>query len=1095
MSSNAILTWTKAQRELLHFERECEISSITDKIKSLSAKECQNAGLSLLSMVISSTSSALFGRCRLLMERSNGQQLLRTFKVGDEVVVYCPKLMNTPDFIKVDGIVTKLHKNSIEIICDEVDEQSFDGSIRIDVRFNDSTHQKYLTLLGDLEKSPTSLVNLLFAEDDCLSQLLESSRHSQKPSTDVLLKGIEFVNSKLNDSQQNAVIGALETRQISVIHGPPGTGKTSTVVEIVHQLASRRRRVLVCAPSNVAVDNILERLILANDAFSDGKGKGQCKKVRLVRLGHPARASPKSAQYCLDSLIAIHDGTEIVSDVQGEIDGLRKEILKCSRKSKVKRREMQTEVRLLCKEARKREEAVVKEILKGADVVLCTCVTAGSRLLRDITFDISIIDEAAQALEVSCWIPMMMANSCILVGDHKQLPPTVKSAQAVSKGLALTLFERVIKNKSFQKASLVFLLDTQYRMNLAICAWASQNMYGGQLQSHESVADRTVKDVLREYCDLTGSPTELLDSVTSSEAVAQAPRCNPPETLQSVCFRDEGVLPVALLLDTTGSGMLEEACDGGSKKNYGEADVVLQHVVYLLDVIHVRPRDIGVITPYSGQLGLLKQLFAVRSEIDPRLSLVEVKTIDGFQGGEKECIIISMVRSNLKQEVGFLGDKRRINVAVTRSKVHLALICDVDTCANDPFIRCLLDHISCVGEHRSVFEAAYADFDGRGIDMSSAISSSNKKVDLSHRGVGDKLNTSNIVRKAPRPILPKSTLSKSQPQEQGMLGTSYKDKAVVKRYDYTSELERLVQEFVAGSTEIIEGFTCRIGEGELPLGVTGIAILQIQTLQYSEDMAVKATAAREPAATVLRFPTTLDSYCRCIIHELATIHSLHHRSVGAVPQRYIEISTQQFQTSVTPLCALGLLSSSALPNPHNPCVILQERSLQAHDPYSALTPNTDSDEDEDVEADEGIEEKIKKDDGGVVMKTDVSDMAKGSSNDLSEISKIRAAKYHAALQKKFTPPTSKATSKVVSSGVKGSTVKIDKGFDEADLLDLLINENKVRPRNHLPFLLTLLHLPLLLPLVSVHSSCKIPFRYFTHPYPCTSFSLLGFGAG
>jgi ATP-dependent RNA/DNA helicase IGHMBP2 len=1062
MSSDTLSTWTEAQRELLQFERECEISSITEKIKSLSAKECEDAGLSLLHMVISSTSSALFGRCRLSMERSNGQQLIRTFKVGDEVVLYSPKLMNTPESIKVDGIVTKLHKTSIEIICDEVDEQNFDRSIRIDIRFNDSTHQKYLTLLGDLENSPTSLVNLLFAEEDCLSQLLQSFSHSKKPLTEDMVKEIEFVNSKLNDSQQLAVIGALETKQISVIHGPPGTGKTSTVVEIIHQLASRRRKVLVCAPSNVAVDNILERLISANDAFSSAKGKGNGKQVRLVRLGHPARASPKSAQYCLDSLIASHDGTEIVADVQSEIDGLRKEILKCSRKSKVKRREMQAEVRILCKEARKREEAVVKEILKGADVVLCTCVTAGSRLLRNIVFDISIIDEAAQALEVSCWIPMMMASSCVLVGDHKQLPPTVKSAQAASKGLALTLFERVIRNKSFQKASLVFLLNTQYRMNLSICAWASQHMYGGQLLSHESVADRTVKDLLLEYGIPTSNPTESLDSVAPSVTLVEAHRSDLPDAQvqQSLCFKDEGVLPVALLLDTTGSGMLEEACDEGSKKNYGEADVVLKHVLYLLDVIHVRPRDIGVITPYSGQLGLLKQLFAEHSGTDPRISLVEVKTIDGFQGGEKECIIISMVRSNLKREVGFLGDKRRINVAVTRSKVHLALICDVDTCANDPFIRGLLDHMSCVGEHRSIFEAAYADCDGRISDMTPAAIPSSKKANPSHKGDPREFNIA--TSKTLRPVLPKTSQSKTQSaqsQEQHAPGASIR--APVRRLDYTSELKRLVEEFVAGSLEIVEGVTCRIGEGELPSGVTGIAILQIQIPSQEEETVVKGKTSHEQAAAVLRFPPSLDSYCRCIVHELATTHSLHHRSVGLVPHRYIEISTQHFQSPPTP-SAIPVMPTSVPLTPHELGETVEARPLplEASNAYSALTPPLELTSDLKAEdADEGGEEEMKeKEYGGAEMKSGESDAAKGSAFDLSEISRIRAAKYKAAISKKFTPPASKATNKSASARAKGSAVKIDDSLDEADLLDLVINENKVCSTQWLPLLLHPLYL-------------------------------------
>jgi ATP-dependent RNA/DNA helicase IGHMBP2 len=962
--------WTKHQRELLQFERECEISELTDKIGSLSAKECEDSGLSLLSMAVGSSSTALFGRCCLTMVRSNNQQLLKTFKVGDEVVMYCPKLKHTPEYFEVEGIVAKLLPASIDIICDEVDESLFDEPIRIDLRANDGTHTKYLKVLDDLEESSHPLVNLLFGGEEFQSMSLRSTSSNSDSASDISLNRIEFQNTKLNKSQMNAVVGALKTKYISLIHGPPGTGKTSTVVEVIHQSAMRRQRVLVCAPSNVAVDNILERLIATNETRIAGKGKRVVSKVRMVRLGHPARVSKKGSWYCLDSLIASHDGTEIVSDVHTEINGLRKEILKCRMKGRTKRRELQGEIRVLCKEARKREEAIVNEIMLGVDVVLCTCVTAGSRLLSKMVFDMVIIDEAAQALEVSCWIPIMIATKCILVGDHKQLPPTVKSTKAASQGLAITLFERVMSNQAFLKADLVHLLDTQYRMNSLICDWASKHMYSGRLISHESVANRTLQDIYRRpptAADVTSAVTGIIGDSKSKPSIdgddddGDGGDCLEEDEERKVLAPsaeegdDEETLPVTLLLDTTGSGMYEEEGTEGSKKNFGEADLVLQHVLYLLDTMRVTPGDIGVITPYSGQLGLLKQIFAVGSETDPRLSSVDVKTIDGYQGGEKECVVISMVRSNLRREVGFLGEKRRINVAVTRAKVHLALICDVDTCSKDRFIGSLLDHMTAVGEHRSVFgldpppsavvssmPLPYAPLKSKakGLTSGNYGSSSASVKPSAHTAVlreKEKGSTaseetrhisssaSSTATAGPFPTaqskaetdakavsLPpsggrapvfKQPTWKGQAKGEGQVQQAPSSRCV----DYPYELQKLVHDFSAGRIELCEGVIERIEDEDedqgAPHGAVGVVVLRVRTTDKNIDSSKlcpaplplpSLSAALSPPPTFLRFPPTLDSYCRLIVHELATGLSLHHRSVGVPPLRCIEISSDPF---------------------------------------------------------------------------------------------------------------------------------------------------------------------------------------------------------
>jgi ATP-dependent RNA/DNA helicase IGHMBP2 len=1130
--------WTKHQRELLEFERECEKSELTDKIGSLSAKECEDAGLSLLSMAVGSSSTALFGRCCLTMVRSNNQLLLKTFKVGDEVVMYCPKLKHTTEYFAVEGIVAKLLPASIDIICDEVDETLFDESIRIDLRANDGTHKKYLKVLDDLEESSHPLVNLLFGGEEFQSMSLRSSSSNSDSASDISQNRIEFQNTKLNKSQMDAVVGALKTKYISLIHGPPGTGKTSTVVEVIHQSAMRRQRVLVCAPSNVAVDNILERLIATNETRAAGKGKRVVSKVRMVRLGHPARVSKKGARYCLDSLIASHDGTEIVSDVHTEINGLRKEILRCGKKGRSKRRELQGEIRVLCKEARKREESIVKEIMLGVDVVLCTCVTAGSRLLSNMVFDMVIIDEAAQALEVSCWIPIMIATKCILVGDHKQLPPTVKSTKAASKGLAVTLFERVMTNQAFLKADLVHLLDTQYRMNSLICDWASEHMYSGRLISHESVANRTLKDIYRRpptAADGTSAVTGIIVELGSKPSIDidgdieddgdDNGDCSEEGEERKVTVPSAGeedeqdTLPVTLLLDTTGSGMYEEEGTEGSKKNFGEADLVLQHVLYLLDTMRVAPADIGVITPYSGQLGLLKQIFAEGSESDPRLSSVDVKTIDGYQGGEKECVVISMVRSNLRREVGFLGEKRRINVAVTRAKVHLAVICDVDTCSKDRFIGSLLDHMSAVGEHRSVFgldpppnavlplsmPLPYAPLKSKskGLTCGSASSSSSSvsvkssaqtAVPVEKEKASTATEKTRDISSSASSTATAGPFSTSQSKEEtdakavslppsgGRVpvfkqptwkghakGQAQAQAPSSKCVDYPYELQKLVHDFKAGRIELCEGVIERIEDEDqgAPHGAVGVVILRVRTTDRNIDSpkpspaplpplpsvsaalsplpsvsaalsplpSVSAPLSPSPSPAFLRFPPTLDSYCRLIVHELATDLSLHHRSVGVPPLRCIEISSDPFSEDGTASPDIR----SVLP------LVLNDSMAERLTHTSAFSLL----ETEDLEI--VIEEEE--------VAVPVLDPA------LEDLKRIRAEKFALSKQVSQTQPQTKTngtkgphtgSSSKRSSGKgtekKGSGVKIAKGegmreeeeLDEAGELERAIRENEVQ---------------------------------------------------
>ncbi|KAG7341913.1 DNA-binding protein SMUBP-2 [Nitzschia inconspicua] len=500
---------------------------------------------------------------------------------------------------------------------------------------------------------------------------------------------IEPFNPNLDQSQLEAIDFALQPqRPFALIHGPPGTGKTTTVAELIRQAVHHyQMRVLVTAPSNVAVDNILERLVAAEETAS-GKSHGNNKKrLRTVRLGHPARIKSSILSHSLEHLVQTSEGTEIVQDVRQELQSFLK-ILANPKARGQDKRVAYRQIKSLRKEVRVREEKVVQELITTADVVLATTVGAGAGILdkfndsgelRDGSssggFDLVVIDEAAQALEASCWIPILRGRKVVLAGDHKQLPPTIKSRdRRAVEGLGNTLFERLMKLYAHDTKRISRMLQIQYRMNHNIADWASQAMYNGELLTHDSVRDRTLGQLL-----------------------------NVNENCRSDIFDDDDDdlrQTILVLVDTAGCEMHEMETAAGSRFNEGEAMIVNQHVRKVL-ALGVQENQIAVITPYNGQVELL------RSMLLPDFPKLEIRSVDGFQGGEREAVILSLVRSSDRgghNGIGFLRDDRRQNVAVTRAKRHLAVVCDTETVTKSPFIANLVDWIEKHGEHRSAVE-------------------------------------------------------------------------------------------------------------------------------------------------------------------------------------------------------------------------------------------------------------------------------------------------------------------------------------------------------------------------------------------------------
>ncbi|XP_053175060.1 DNA-binding protein SMUBP-2 isoform X2 [Scomber japonicus] len=628
--------------ELLQEEREAEIDETRVWQENISPKDLQNKGVCLLKLQIGSQSTGLYGRTVVVLEPRKHLGFLslpsNSFGPGDIVGLYDSGGCTAASQVGT-GIVTRVTQAAVSVAFDNAkDELSVDTDALYNLLklANDVTYKRMKHALnalnGHCNGPVANLINVLFGES--------------KPSSHAQPNKVEFLNSNLDESQREAVSFALAQRELAVIHGPPGTGKTTTVVEIILQAVKQGQKILCCAGSNVAVDNLVERL-------------ARC-KAKVLRLGHPARLLESIQKHSLDAILANSDNANILADIRKDID---KAFMGMKKKSeKGERMNFRREVGELRKELKTREATAIAQILKKADVVLSTntgaCDNGPLKYLPAEHFDWVVIDECAQALESSCWIALLRARKCILAGDYKQLPPTIKSQKAASKGLSLSLMERLIQ---MYGDSVVRMLTVQYRMNSAIMEWASKEMYQGRLTAHSSVERHLLKD------------------------------------LPGVTCVEETSTPL-LLIDTAGCGLSEmEVTDEQSKGNQGEVDIVELHIKALTEA-GVKAKDIAVIAPYNLQVDLLRQKLSSRH---PEL---EIKSVDGFQGREKEAVVLSLVRSNRKGEVGFLAEDRRINVAVTRARRHIAVVCDTQTVQNHAFLKSLINHMTEFGEVRTAFE-------------------------------------------------------------------------------------------------------------------------------------------------------------------------------------------------------------------------------------------------------------------------------------------------------------------------------------------------------------------------------------------------------
>ncbi|PZX51461.1 IGHMBP2 family helicase [Algoriphagus chordae] len=627
--------------KLLKLEWQEDLAQYKQKFLNSSLSDKKKAGITWHPVHLKKSKIGMGERLLVEVER-NDTNHPSAFGSGKSVSFFSTNDSYSSSEDRVNGVINFVKQNTMMVTlqADELPEWMHGSKLGVDLLFDEASYREMEFALKKVISSDNKRVDEL--KDILLGE--KAPQFSEK-----LLAS----KSNLNFSQNQACEMIANAKDVAVVHGPPGTGKTTTLIEAIQDSVIAGESILVCAPSNAAVDLLVEKLI----------DRG----IETLRFGHPARVEEKILNQTLDAKTAFHASYRDLKKLRKETDQQLKIAKQYKRNfghnERVQRKMMFAEVSRLREASKSLEEYIQFDIYQKTKVFACTLVGASSYNLKGMEFDVVFIDEAAQGLEAATWIPILKAKKVVFAGDHCQLPPTIKSYQAGKDGLAETLFEKVIARKP-QAAQ---MLQVQYRMPEVIMGFSNAQFYKGKLIADERTKTHVFssEESVIEWIDTAGagySDQKELESLSTF---------NPEEALFAAKYLND-------LVERIGSD------------NFLQNDLT-----------------IGLIAPYGAQVRRLRQLI-FDSEDYPSLYAVKeqitIDTVDGFQGQERDLMMISLTRSNEKGEIGFLSDTRRMNVALTRAKRKLVLIGDSGTLTQNPFFDELLRYFEAQEGYRSVWE-------------------------------------------------------------------------------------------------------------------------------------------------------------------------------------------------------------------------------------------------------------------------------------------------------------------------------------------------------------------------------------------------------
>ncbi|GAA4333039.1 AAA domain-containing protein [Mucilaginibacter gynuensis] len=633
------MDYFKEQADLLKMEWDEDRSQYLKLTETSSAADRRGSGITWYPVAIRDTELGRGDYLQVEVERTTHHDIAHQFRTGVPVALFSNHDAKND---RIEGTVVYQNNTRLKFTLntDELPDWTRNGKLGIDLLFDDNTYQemqKALKQAATIQGKPEGhLINVL-------------TGNIAPAFTDEKLP-IAFTN--LNASQQAAVDKIISAKDLAIVHGPPGTGKTTTIVQAIKQLLQHgEKQLLVVAPSNTAVDLLSEKL----------SEQG----LNVLRIGNPARVSERLMSLTLDHQTTQHKDSKEIKKLRkqaGEYKNMAHKYKRSFGKAeRDQRNALFNEARKLVKAADDAEQFIIDDVIEKAQVITATLVGANHYTIRNLKFNTVVIDEAGQALEPACWIPIIKAQKVILAGDHCQLQPTIKSIQASRNGLGTTLFEKCVN--LYPEA--VILLEEQYRMHNQIMGYSSGVFYQDRLIAHPSVAEHLL-------------------------------------------FNEDRPL---LFIDTAGCGFNEKQ-EGTSVTNPEEAVFLLKHLELMATQLGehypaAQFPSIAIIAPYKQQIYTINELISASTILQPYLKKISISTVDSFQGQERDMVYISMTRSNTDNEIGFLADIRRMNVAMTRAKKKLVIIGDSSTLSVLPFYANLIDYAEKMNAYQSAWE--YAD--------------------------------------------------------------------------------------------------------------------------------------------------------------------------------------------------------------------------------------------------------------------------------------------------------------------------------------------------------------------------------------------------